>query len=77
VRLLILCGQRAGETAALCWTWIDDESISLPAQMAKNRRTSRIPYGSLTKEILDSVPRTGELLFPARGYTDKPFVGFG
>jgi integrase len=77
VRLLILCGQRAAETAALSWSWIDDQGISLPSYITKNRRASRIPYGPLTKQVLATVPRTGDLLFPARGYTDKPFVGFG
>jgi integrase len=77
VQLLILGGQRAGQTAALRWDWIDEESISYPASVTKNSRASRIPYGPLTKSVLATVPRTGALLFPARGYTDKPFVGFG
>ncbi len=77
VRLLILCGQRTGETAALQWNWIDDEGINLPASVTKNKRPSRIPYGPLTREVLATIPRTGALLFPARGSTDKPFQGFG
>lgn len=77
VQLLICCGQRTGETAALRWSWIDDTSINLPASVCKNGRASRIPCGTLTKSVLDTVPREGDLLFPARGYTDKPFVGFG
>ena len=77
VQLLVLCGQRTGETAALRWKWIDDESINLPAYITKNSRPSRIPYGSLTKQILGVVPKKSDLLFPARGHDDKPFRGFG
>ncbi len=77
VQLLILTGQRTGEIAALRWDWIDGDTITIPAAVAKNGRESRIPYGLLTKSILESVPKFGPLLFPARGHTDKPFQGFG
>jgi integrase len=77
VQLLMLCGQRTGETAALRWEWIDREGISFPSSITKNGRASRIPYGPLTQSVLATIPRTGQMLFPARGYTDKPFVGFG
>lgn len=77
VQLLIVTGQRTGEVAALQWGWIDDSSITLPAWLTKNGRASRIPYGPVTRAIIDTVPRKGPLLFPARGYTDRPFKGFG
>ena len=77
VQLLILGGQRSAQTAALQWDWIDDEGFSYPGSVTKNKRATRIPYGPLTKSVLATVPKTGPLLFPARGYTDKPFVGFG
>jgi integrase len=76
-QLLILTGQRAGEIAALQWEWITDDTITIPASLAKNNRESRIPFGPFTKSIFDTVPKTGNLLFPARGHTDKPFQGFG
>ena len=31
----------------------------------------------MARQIIAGVPRLGSLLFPARGYTDKPFTGFG
>jgi integrase len=79
VQLLILCGQRTGETAAFQWSWIDDESINLPASITKNRRPSRIPYGPLTRQVLATIPKKkgATLLFPARGHTDRAFQGFG
>jgi integrase len=77
VQLLILTGQRTGEVAALQWDWIDESGIALPAWLTKNGRASRIPYGTVTRSILDTVPRKAPLLFPARGYIDRPFKGFG
>jgi len=77
VQLLILTGQRIGEIAALQWEWIVEETISIPASVTKNGRATTIPTGTLTRQIIAGVPRLGSLLFPARGYTDKPFTGFG
>jgi integrase len=76
VQLLILTGQRRGEIAALRASWIDDESITFPARITKNGREHRIPLGSLTKEIIESVPGEDDLLFPARGKTDTAFSGW-
>jgi integrase len=77
VQLLILTGQRSGEIAALQWEWIGDDTIAIPASVTKNGRATTIPTGRLAREIIAGVPRLGALLFPARGYTDKPFTGFG
>ncbi len=77
VCLLMLGGQRTGETAALRWSWIDDNGITFPSHATKSARSHRIPYGPITKRILDTVPKVNDLLFPARGHDDKPFVGFG
>jgi integrase len=76
VQLLILCGQRAGETAALRWEWITDENISIPADITKNGRSTTVPLGRMAKEVIETVPRFNPMLFPARG-VDKPFTGFG
>lgn len=45
VQLLILCGQRTGETAALQWGWIDNESISLPATISRTNGRAAFPMG--------------------------------
>ncbi len=76
-QLLITTGQRRSEVASLHWEWIREGAITLPASITKNGRETRIPYGPLTASIIDSVPKLGPLLFPARGYPDKPFQGFG
>lgn len=77
VQLLILCGQRTAETAALRWEWIKEDTITIPAEITKNGRATTFPIGPITRSILDIVPRLGSLLFPARGYDDKPFLSFG
>ncbi|MGP7983873.1 tyrosine-type recombinase/integrase [Rhodoblastus sp.] len=79
VQLLILTGQRAGEIAALRWEWIgdDEDTVTIPAAITKNGRATRIPIGKMARQIVAGVDRVGTLLFPARGYTDKPFRGFG
>ena len=77
VQLLILTGQRSGETAALQWDWISEDTITIPASVTKNGRATTIPTGNLARQIIADVPRLGSLLFPARGYADKPFMSFG
>jgi integrase len=78
VQLLILTGQRRGEIAALRWSWIDEEArtITIPGDFVKNGRTHIVPFGEMTAAVLASVPKTGELLFPARGHTDRAFNGW-
>ena len=77
VQLLILTGQRSGEIAALQWDWIGDDVITIPASATKNARATTIPMGRMTQALIDTIPRLGPLLFPARGSIDKPFKGFG
>ena len=77
VRLLILTGQRSGETAALRWDWIGKDTITIPASVTKNGSATTFPLGSMMKRLIDATPNTGPLLFPARGHRSKPFVGFG
>ena len=81
VSLLILTGQRRGEIAALRWDWINDteRTITLPASIAKNRRTHTFPYGDHVAEILAGLPRFKDcgLLFSARSETEVVFNGWG
>jgi integrase len=77
VQLLILTGQRSGEIAALRWDWIEADTLTIPAAIAKNGRATTIPIGKMAQAIIADVPRFAPLLFPARGYDDKPFRGFG
>jgi integrase len=78
VLLLIFTGQRRGEVAALRWEWIDDDAktITLPASVTKNKRKHTLPYGKLVADVLQSLPRQGDLLFPARGRFNVPYSGW-
>ncbi len=52
VKLLILTGQRRGETAALEPEWIGTNTITLPKGATKNgRRSIRLPIGPMTASI--------------------------
>jgi integrase len=67
VALLILAGQRRGETGALRREWIDarDRTITLPDSITKNKRTHTFPYGEAAGRIIEAIPEEGEYLFPA------------
>jgi integrase len=67
VALLILAGQRRGETGALRREWIDkhDRTITLPDSITKNKRTHTFPYGEAAARIIQAIPEDGEYLFPA------------
>ena len=83
VSLLALTGLRRGEVAAMRWSWIDFQNmtITVPAEIAKNRRRHVLPFGDLAYRVLQSVPNMGELLFPAsrshvRGKSTTVFNGW-
>lgn len=82
VRLLILTGQRRGETAALQWQWIAYGVVTLPANITKNKREHRFPIGTLAQDIIADIPVLDDCpyLFPAtRRVSEKTtvFNGWG
>ena len=80
VRLLLLSGQRRGETANLRWPWIDEKerTITLPDWLTKNGKEHTFPYGDLPAAVLDTIPRrnTTDLLFPSKISDDRPISGW-
>ena len=75
VRLLILTGQRREEVAGMTWAELsgDFSAWTIPASRAKNGATHIVPLASPAQDLLRSVPRFGELVFPGlRG----PFNGW-
>ena len=78
IKLLILTGQRRGQITSLQWDWINEteRTISFPSGAMKNNRAHTVPYGDLTADIFENLPRLGRLLFPARGGRDLPFCGW-
>lgn len=84
IQLLIILGQRRGETAALQWDWIDEEQrvIALPSTITKNRREHFVPYGNMAAAVFEAIPRQGPYLFPAtrdriKGKPATIFNGWG
>lgn len=77
VRLLILTGLRRGEVAAIRRTWIEDDLLVLPEGFPKNNREHRLPLSQMALGILNGIPNTGDLLFPARGREERSFNGWG
>ena len=68
VTLLILTGQRVGETSVLQWSYIDQVQrlVTLPGSIVKNNTTHTFPLGDMAASIIAAVPRTGDFLFPSR-----------
>ena len=84
VTILILTGQRRGETAALRWEYVNEQerTITLPSSLTKNKRPHTFPYGALTAAVLESAPHIGDFVFPAsrehvRGKPTAFFNGWG
>lgn len=81
VQLLLLTGQRKGEIANLRHGWINekDKLITLPDWVTKNNKAHTFPYGTMTQEVLDTVPRSNEtdLLFPSTASFERPISGWG
>src|ERR1700682_2128035 len=78
VKLLILCGQRRGETPAFKRKYFshNQQTICLPAELTKNGREHIFPIGQLSINVLAHVLSRTEQLFSARGKTDRPFNGW-
>jgi integrase len=75
IKLLILTGQRIGEISSMQWDWIG-ENLTIPADIAKNGRTSIIPLGNMARDAISHIPRYSNHLFPARNKTDQHMVSF-
>jgi len=75
VKLLILTGQRRGEIAQLKRSMIDEDTITLPAALCKNRRPHIFPLGELARTFVDPDLAGDEYLFKGRG-KETPFDGW-
>ncbi|MEM8577171.1 MAG: integrase family protein [Pseudomonadota bacterium] len=73
VQLLLLTGQRRMEVGQMRRSWIIDGSVTFPEGFAKNRREHRFPLSSTAHMIVETLPDTGDLLFPAATNFEKPF----
>jgi len=80
VELLILTGQRRGEIAALQTPWLNlaDKTITLPAEITKNKREHSFPIGQSAASLISNFPTeaSAPVIFPARGKSSTPFNGW-
>lgn len=76
VKLLILTGQRRSEIGQLRRDWLCDDMIVFPEGFTKNKREHRFPVTPLVEEVLNSIPKNGQFLFPSTTDDEKPFVGW-
>jgi integrase len=76
IQLLLVTGQREDEVAGMRWSDIDLKSCvwTLPREMSKSDRLNQVPLPLLALQILEALPRTGELVFSTTGTT--PVSGF-
>jgi len=56
VKLCLLTGQRRSEIAAIIPEWIEEDSITFPREITKNKRPHTIPASELVLSYLDELP---------------------
>lgn len=80
VLLLAHTAQRRGEVVGMRWEEIDfaARTWTIPASRSKNKRPHTVPLTNSALAILNAIPRlaASPFVFPARGYTDRPYSGF-
>jgi integrase len=72
LKMLLLCGQRRTETAAMRWADIDPEAATwtIPATISKSGREHIVSLPAAVMEIIRATGRTASpLVFPGRGGT--------
>jgi integrase len=70
LKVLLLCGQRRSETAAMRWADIDPDAATwiISAAISKSGRTHAVPLPPVVMEIIRATGRTtSPLAFPGRG----------
>ena len=68
LRLALYTGMRKSALLALAWSDVDFTRgfITLRGEAAKNEETSIIPLNDAAREVLQGLPQTGGLIFPAK-----------
>lgn len=76
LQLLVCTGQRRSEVGQLRWSWLYDDLIVFPEGFTKNKREHQFPVTPMVREIIGTIPKTSDFLFPAATNGDKPFSGW-
>ncbi|SHG42320.1 Site-specific recombinase XerD [Fodinibius roseus] len=78
-KILLLCGQRKGETSRMKWEDINDGIWTIPASESKSKRTHDIPLSNCANEIIEKIrPLTGRssYVFKSPRMDDDPIQWF-
>ena len=69
LEFLILTAARTGEVRLAAWTEIDiaNAAWTIPAHRMKAGKEHKVPLAVPALQLLQALPRTGELIFPGRG----------
>lgn len=78
VQLLILTGQRRAEVGGMRWAELspDRRTWTIEASRAKNGKASIVPLNDQAREIIETIPATGELVFGSIRKHSGAEVGF-
>ena len=76
VKVLMLTGQRRGQIDRLQASWVDEEGITFPATVMKNKLEHWCPIGSLTRYVLMSVLPVGGYYFSPVTAVGRPFTAW-
>lgn len=68
MRLRLMTAQRGGELAAIKWSDIDGDWLTIPPTVTKNKRPHRVFLTKSAKAMIDALPRLEDCdyVFPAR-----------
>jgi integrase len=76
LRLLLVTGQRLGEVAGMTREELHADGMwHLPGRRTKNGKTHVVPLPPAARELIDSMPGNGDLIFSTTGTT--PVSGWG
>mgnify|MGYP001819940444 FL=1 len=60
-----LTAARSGEVRGMTWDEVDGDVWEIPASRMKAKRSHRVPLTAEVRAILEAMPRTSDLVFPA------------
>ena len=69
IRFLLLTGARRGEVLRAAWKDIDLVNMVWTIPITKNKKIRKVPISKELLEVINSIPKTSEWLFPAKRTT--------
>lgn len=72
LKMLLICGQRKGETCKMCWDKIEGDVWEIPDDITKNGRTHYVPLPGMAIQILEGLPKRNKYVFPSRKNEGEP-----